>query len=65
MPRNLPPPIQDDDYYYFNGDSAPDKIELGKLLFFDKLLSGNRNISCATCHHPMTWTGDGLALSVG
>ncbi|MEM7020807.1 MAG: cytochrome-c peroxidase, partial [Pseudomonadota bacterium] len=39
--------------------------ELGKLLFFDKILSGNQNISCATCHHPLAALGDGLSLSVG
>lgn len=27
-----------------------DKIALGKDLFFDKVLSNNRNISCDTCH---------------
>src|SRR5688500_2490497 len=27
-------------------------IALGRALFFDKELSGNRNIACATCHHP-------------
>lgn len=41
------------------------KEELGRLLMFDKILSGNKNISCATCHHPLTATGDGLSLSVG
>ena len=41
------------------------KRELGRLLFFDKLLSGNRNISCATCHHPLTNSGDDLSLPVG
>jgi len=35
------------------------------MLFFDKILSGNRNISCATCHHALTDTGDGLSLSLG
>lgn len=39
--------------------------ELGKRLFFDKILSGNQNISCATCHHPMAALGDGLSLPVG
>ncbi len=39
--------------------------KLGKLLFFDKILSGNKNISCATCHHPMAALGDGLSLPVG
>ncbi|MEK7989978.1 MAG: cytochrome c peroxidase [Thiotrichaceae bacterium] len=42
-----------------------DKESLGKFLFFDKILSGNKNISCATCHHPLTGTGDGFSLSVG
>jgi cytochrome c peroxidase len=41
------------------------KEELGKLLMYDKILSGNENISCATCHHPLTWTGDGLSLPIG
>ena len=42
-----------------------DEVELGRLLFFDKVLSGNQNISCATCHHPSHGTSDGLALGVG
>lgn len=40
-------------------------VELGRNLFFDKVLSGNRNISCATCHHPTAGTGDALPLSLG
>ena len=39
--------------------------DLGQALFFDKLLSGNRDISCATCHHPGVGTDDDLALSLG
>ena len=39
--------------------------KLGKFLFFDKILSGNQNISCATCHHPFAALGDGLSLPVG
>lgn len=41
------------------------KAELGKFLMFDKILSGNQNISCASCHHPLAGLGDGLALPVG
>ena len=41
------------------------KIELGRNLMFDKILSGNKNISCGTCHHSLTDTGDGLSLPVG
>ncbi len=47
------------------GVAMPEKVLLGQLLFHDKLLSGNRNISCATCHHALTDTGDGLSLPVG
>ena len=58
------PPVVDTDFY---DDGAPPtaRVELGRVLFFDKILSGNLNISCASCHHPMAGTGDGLALSVG
>ena len=47
--------------------AAPDpaKVELGRLLMFDKILSGNMDISCATCHHPFVESGDGLSLSFG
>lgn len=51
--------------YYDNGAPDPAKVELGKSLFFDKLLSGNQNVSCASCHHTLTDTGDGLSLPVG
>ncbi len=43
----------------------PALVRLGQALFFDKLLSGNRDISCATCHTPLAATGDGLSLSIG
>ncbi len=41
------------------------KVTLGQALFFDKILSGNQNISCSTCHLPEQGTGDGLSLSFG
>jgi len=43
----------------------PAKVALGRALMFDKELSGNRDIACATCHHPLLHTGDGLPLSIG
>ncbi len=39
--------------------------ELGRLLFYDPILSGNKNISCATCHHPRLGTSDGVSLGIG
>jgi cytochrome c peroxidase len=40
-------------------------VELGRFLLFDKILSGDRDISCATCHLPSQATGDGRSLSIG
>jgi len=57
-------PVEDADFHD-NGEPDHLKVELGRNLFFDKILSGNKNISCATCHHSLTDTGDGLSLSVG
>ena len=57
-------PLTDADFHY-SGRPDSAQVELGRLLFYDKLLSGNRNISCATCHHPVGTTGDGLPLSIG
>lgn len=42
-----------------------DRIELGWLLFYDPILSGNRTVSCATCHHPKFGTSDGVSLALG
>lgn len=41
------------------------EIKLGQLLFYDPVLSGNRNTSCATCHHPKFGTSDGVSLALG
>jgi len=43
----------------------PELARLGRALVFDKILSGNRDISCATCHLPEFATGDGRSLSIG
>ena len=42
-----------------------ERAELGRLLFFDPILSGDNDISCATCHHPDLGFSDGRALSMG
>ena len=39
--------------------------ELGRLLFWDPLLSGGRDVACATCHHPDFAYADGRDLSLG
>ncbi|HET6778976.1 MAG TPA: cytochrome c peroxidase [Gemmatimonadales bacterium] len=43
----------------------PALANLGQALAFDKILSGNRDISCMTCHLPSLGTGDFRSLSIG
>lgn len=45
--------------------TTPEKAALGKLLFYDPVLSGNKDVSCATCHHPDFGYTDGLDLPIG
>ena len=49
-----PPPPQD-----------PALVALGQQLFWDKELSGRRNISCGTCHHPLLGSADAQSQSRG
>ena len=62
--HDLPDAVTDADYFN-KGMPNMAKVMLGKSLFFDKILSGNQNTSCATCHHALTDTGDGLSLPIG
>lgn len=58
---DLPAPAGDADYRPVRLEEAA----LGQLLFWDPILSGNRNISCATCHNPRFGTSDGVSLAIG
>ena len=42
---------------------TPEKVELGKKLFFDRRLSGDGTMSCATCHIPDLAFTDGQEIS--
>jgi len=44
---------------------TPQQIDLGRLLFFDPLLSADNSLSCASCHDPDKGFGDGIGRSVG
>lgn len=46
-------------------EADPTLVSLGEALFFDPILSGNRDISCGSCHHPGAGSGDGLPVSAG
>lgn len=48
-----------------NNPTTPEKVALGKLLFFDPILSGNKDVACATCHHPETGYAELLDISIG
>lgn len=48
-------------------ENPPDEdvIALGRLVFFDPILSGDRDVACATCHHPAFAWADGIPVSIG
>lgn len=48
-------------------DNLPtaEKIELGRILFYDPILSGDRDVACASCHHPSSGYAETLELSIG
>jgi len=54
-----PPPIPADNV------QTPDKIALGKLLYFDNRLGGDASLSCATCHDPKFGWSDGSDICRG
>ncbi|MDQ6480636.1 cytochrome-c peroxidase [Dyadobacter sp. LHD-138] len=48
-----------------NNPSTPEKVQLGRLLFFDPILSGNKDVSCATCHQPEFNYAEFMETSIG
>jgi len=48
-----------------NATVSTETIALGKALFWDPILSGKRDVACATCHHPANGYADNLDLSIG
>ena len=57
----LPAPVTAQDYRPVSLDEA----KLGQLLYYDPVISGNRNIACDTCHNPRFATSDGVSLDIG
>jgi cytochrome c peroxidase len=45
--------------------TTSEKVGLGRLLFFDPILSGNKDVSCATCHQPEFNYAEFLETSIG
>lgn len=48
----------------YRGEKNQQKIELGKLLFFDPVLSKGNDRACASCHLPEKGFSDGLKTSL-
>lgn len=48
-----------------NNELNTARTTLGKMLFWDPILSGKKDVACATCHHPNNAYTDGLELSIG
>ena len=57
LPKTVPAPKEN--------PTTPEKVALGKQLFFDPRLSGDNKTSCATCHRPDKAFGDGLSQAKG
>lgn len=57
LPRDIAAPPEN--------PQTPQKVELGRLLFWDPILSGNQRVACATCHHPDFGYAEDLDLSIG
>ena len=45
--------------------TTPAKVALGRLLFWDPVLSGPRDVACATCHHPDLGYAEDRDVSIG
>lgn len=60
LPDGFPRPRIPDD-----NPMSRSKVELGRLLFYDKRLSGNETQSCGSCHRQELAFTDGLPVSEG
>jgi cytochrome c peroxidase len=56
-------PFKGAEVYRLN-PSTPEKVALGKKLFYDRRLSGDGTMSCVTCHMPEMAFTDGQAISL-
>lgn len=57
LPRYVTDPV--------DNPTSPEKVQLGRLLFFDPILSGSKDVSCATCHQPEFSYAEFLETSIG
>ncbi|NJR52561.1 MAG: di-heme enzyme [Leptolyngbyaceae cyanobacterium CSU_1_3] len=60
LPANLPKPVVPAD-----NPMTPEKVELGRHLFYEKRLSITGNYSCASCHEQKRAFTDGKPIGIG
>lgn len=60
LPKGFPPPLIPSD-----NEPTENRVSLGRLLFFDPILSRDSTISCSSCHHEDKAFSDGLVVSKG
>lgn len=60
VPEGFPKP-----YIPENNKLTYDRVALGKKLFYDTILSGDRSVSCASCHVQTLAFTDGKTFSIG
>lgn len=51
--------------YPANNPYSQEKEDLGRLLYWDPILSGTKDVACVSCHHPNLGYADGITLSQG
>lgn len=60
LPKGIPLPRE-----FYDNPVTPEKVELGRRLFYEKKLSGNETKSCASCHIQKKAFADGLVTPTG
>lgn len=58
-------PIPNTALYPADAPHNAEQERLGEFLFWDPILSGDMNVSCASCHHPQFAWADGIERSIG
>ncbi|MFC3229076.1 cytochrome-c peroxidase [Marinibaculum pumilum] len=67
VPQEMKDAYQRPDHIPFPEENpySPQKVALGKLLYFDTRLSGSNMLACSSCHNPGYGWQDGLPKGVG
>ena len=63
---NNEPKLPSTVYNYYNGENTKNHVAtLGRVLFYDRLLSKNNSVSCGSCHKQAFAFSDNVQFSIG